>query len=354
MERLFTIGPVEMFPSTLDVRHTQIPYFRTPEFSRVVLESETMLKELSNAPESARFVFLTGSGTAAMEAVVMDGFDSSDKVLVINGGTFGQRFVELCEHHELKYEAIELSVGETLKQHHLDPYVDGGFSALLVNSNETSTGQLYDLDMLSRFCSDQGLVFIVDSIGSFAADPLDADALGIDSLIISSQKAMSLSPGLSMVMLSARMQDRVSSIPPKTFYLSLREHLAQGERGQTPYTPAVGVVHEMHDRLAKLAKSGMAYEVQRVADLARDFRNRIAGTTLSLPTYPLSNALTPVFFPEPIAMQVYEELRKDYGLVLNPGGGPNSQRLLRVGHLGALEPKDYDELVSYLLERFKA
>lgn len=77
----------------------QVPYFRTPEFSAVMLENEKLMKKYPKAGDNAR-VFITGSGTAAMEATVMNVFDKTDKVLVVNGGSFGQRFVGYARFHE--------------------------------------------------------------------------------------------------------------------------------------------------------------------------------------------------------------------------------------------------------------
>ena len=90
----FTVGPVQAGPEVLELGAQQVPYFRTPEFSEVMLENEALMLKFSKAPKNARAVFLTGSGTAAMEAAVMNVFTPEDKVLLINGGGFGQRFHE--------------------------------------------------------------------------------------------------------------------------------------------------------------------------------------------------------------------------------------------------------------------
>ena len=72
----------------------EVPYFRTPEFSAIMKENERLMKQFTGAPEDARAVFLTGSGTAAMEAAVMNLFTERDRVLVVNGGSFGARFAK--------------------------------------------------------------------------------------------------------------------------------------------------------------------------------------------------------------------------------------------------------------------
>ena len=112
----FTVGPVMSDDVVRAIGAEQVPYFRTPEFSAVMLENEKLMKKFAKAGDDARVVFITGSGTAAMEATVMNVFDKTDKVLVVNGGSFGQRFVELCQIHEIPYEEIKLEKGKHSKK----------------------------------------------------------------------------------------------------------------------------------------------------------------------------------------------------------------------------------------------
>ena len=93
--KLFTIGPTQMYPSTLEVRGHVVPYFRTGEFGEMMLESARILKRLQGAEEDSEVIVLTASGSAAMEATAMNCFDEHDKLLVICGGTFGERFVRI-------------------------------------------------------------------------------------------------------------------------------------------------------------------------------------------------------------------------------------------------------------------
>ena len=95
----FTVGPVQSSEEILEIGSEQVPYFRTPEFSKIMLENEALIKKLAKAPSDAKAVFLTGSGTAAMEATVMNVLNTKDKALIINGGSFGARFVKLCQLH---------------------------------------------------------------------------------------------------------------------------------------------------------------------------------------------------------------------------------------------------------------
>ena len=95
----FTVGPVMCSDEVRAVGGEQVPYFRTPEFSNIMFENEKLMLKFAKAPAGSRAAFMTNSSTGSMEAVIMNCFDDSDKVLVIDGGSFGHRFVQLCEIH---------------------------------------------------------------------------------------------------------------------------------------------------------------------------------------------------------------------------------------------------------------
>ena len=107
----FTVGPVQANDEVRAIGAEQVPYFRTAEFSEVMLENERILLKLAGAPEGSRAVFLTGSGTAGMEATIMNTLDGDDRVLVVDGGSFGHRFVELLQLHAIPHTIISPEMG---------------------------------------------------------------------------------------------------------------------------------------------------------------------------------------------------------------------------------------------------
>ena len=355
-QKLFTLGPVEMYEYTRERPMGQLPYFRTEDFSRINLECAQGLRRLSGAPENAHVYLLTCSGTGAMEAVVGGCFRGDDRLLAIDGGGFGHRFAQLARHHEIPCDSVNISFGGIITQKNLETAGDaGGFTGLLVNLHETITGQLYDRGLLASFCGERGLYFVCDAIGSFLADPLDFGADGVDALIISSQKALALPPGLSAVILSDRLYRKVleQDIRPFSMYFDFREAEANAVRGQTPFTPAVGTILALHERLERIeAEGGAEGAVARTKALAEDFRTRISTLVgegrIALPGHPLSNACTPIVFPDGGAGRVYQRLAREYGVWLNPNGGELADRVLRVGHLGDLTPEDNAMLAGLL------
>lgn len=345
----FTVGPVMADQEILAIGGEQVPYFRTPEFSETMIENETLMKEFVNAPSGSRAIFITGSGTASMEAVVMNVFTSQDRLLVIDGGSFGHRFVELCEIHGIPYTAIRPQSGRVVTQEMLKEYDGKGYTGLLVNIHETSTGVLYDANLLGEFCRRNGLIFVIDAISSFLADPLDMEAVGADVVITGSQKVLACAPGISIIVIGQRALKRVEENETKCMYLDLRSALKNAERGQTPFTPAVGILRQINKRLRNIRKAGGAKsEIAKIRRQAEDFRRKIEGLPFEIQSESMSSALTPLHPTTASAHEIFIELKDNYGIWICPNGGELKDSLFRVGHFGALTPADNDTLVSAL------
>ena len=345
----FTVGPVQSSQTVLNIGAEQVPYFRTNEFSEIMLENEALMKKFTNAKEDARVVFMTGSGTASMEASIVNFFDERDKILVINGGSFGQRFVDLCELYQLNYTQIKLEVGQALTSEQLAQYDNQGFTGFLVNIHETSTGVHYDIDIISEFCQKNNIFLVVDAISSFLADKIDISGSKIDVMITGSQKALACPPGVSVIVLSKKAVDRLEDYPSKCMYLNLKSALKNGERGQTPFTPAVGILRQIHARLKEIeANGGVDVEIARVKELAEDFRNKIKDLPFEITSESMSNAVTPLHPTTCSAYEIFLTLKDEYGIWVCPNGGELADKIMRVGHIGALSCKDNDILIAAL------
>ena len=345
----FTVGPVQSAECVKKIGAENVPYFRTAEFSETMFENERLIKEYANAPKNSRVAFITGSGTASMEATVMNCFTDDDLVMVVNGGSFGQRFVDLCELHEIPYIEIKLKYGEALTADTLDRYYQKGATGFLVNMHETSTGVLYDINMIGEFCKKYNLFLVVDAISAFLADEFDMASVGADVMITGSQKALACPPGISIIVLSERAIDRVNKSKVKCLYFDLKNALKDGERGQTPFTPAVGTLLQIHARLKEIKSAGGAKsEVQRTHELAQDFRNRIKDLPLEIVSASMSNAVTPIHPLNVSAYDVFLTLKDEYGIWICPNGGELADKIIRVGHIGNLTINDNTELINAL------
>lgn len=349
----FAVGPVPSSDAVRAIGAQDTPYFRTPEFSSTMLESERLLCELAKASSESRAVFLTTSGTGAMEATVMGTLDPKrDKAIVVDGGSFGHRFRQMLELHGIPHIAIELEPGTPLTQADLDAVADEECTAFLVNLGETSQGILYDASMIGEFCRARGLFFIVDGISSFLADPFDMEAMGADVLITDAQKALACPPGIAPMVLSPRAVARIERIDQPCMYLDLRDALKNQERGQTPFTPAVTTLLQINRRLRDIVDSGGADAcVNACGKVAADFRERIAASDLPLRMRLVSpsNAVTYLDVEgDYSARTIFSSLKDDYGIWICPNGGPRADDSFRVGHIGLHPVSDNALLVAAL------
>jgi aspartate aminotransferase-like enzyme len=349
VRRLFTPGPVPIEKHILAKGADQPPYNRTPDFSRFTQE---ILIGLSFVFQTCGPVaLLTASGTAAMEAAVLNFLDAADNALIVNGGTFGQRWCDLCDVHSIRYTEFKLAAGEDIDMDRLSRTLSGEkFSALLINAHETSTGQLYDIQSLGSVAREFDLFFIVDAISTICADQFLMDDWGVDVTILSSQKALALPPGLSFVAMSERAQSRLKEITPKSLYFNLQDYLDNQARGQLPYTPAIGLLLQLHQRLQDIQDCGLGELISQHERRACFFRQIIADMGLATLPSRQSNAITTVICEADDAFKIVERLRHTYGIEVAPSGGGMKHKIFRVSHMGAQNEADVDALVRALTE----
>ena len=347
----FTVGPVQSSEEIRAIGYEQVPYFRTPEFSNIVLENERMMKKFAGAEENARAVFLTSSGTGAMEAAIMNVLNKEDNVIIVNGGSFGERFVEICELHNVKYSEIKLNYGKKLNKEDLEQFEGKEYTALLVNVHETSTGVHYDIDMISDFCKKNNLVLIVDAISSFLADEFSMKDLKVDVMITGSQKALACPPGISVIVLSSKAVEIINKNKCSCMYFDLRKALNNAERGQTPFTPAVGILRQINCRLKEIERNGgVMSEIKKIESLAQYFRQGIKDLPLQIISESPSNAVTALSPKNCSAYEIFITLKEKYNIWVCPNGGELKDKVFRVGHIGDLTKEDYDVLLKALHE----
>jgi len=347
---IFTPGPVKMSQEILAIGAKQTPYFRNSEFSQVVHRCEAYLLKMLNAPTGSRVIFLTASGTAGMESVVMNLLGKEDHALVVNGGGFGARFVDLCESYHIPHDVLPVTEGNLSD---IETRVRGGeYSALVVNAHETSVGHLYDLPAIGAFCHKHNLLNIVDAISMFVTDPIDMQQHHIDTVILSSQKGLALPPGLTMVVLNPKAIAKIGEV--QSHYFNFKNYLKDGERGQTPYTPAVTILLQLLARLEQIEREGgVEATIQRAKETATYFREQIKGLPLRAYTPFMPNAMTTLTPTDGRgASEIVHALERDAKVMVCPNGGVLQETIFRVSHMGEMDRAYVDVLVDALRELY--
>ena len=198
------------------------------------------------------------------------------------------------------------------------------------------------------------MILVADAISAFLADPIDMGKLGIDAFITGSQKALACPPGVSIIVLSERLTQQIKKNPTKCMYLDLKSALKNGERGQTPFTPAVGILLQIHARLKQIENNGgVEEEINRISNIAKDFRERIKGLPFEIVSESLSNAVTPLHPLNKSAHEIFLTLKDKYQIWVCPNGGEMRDKVFRVGHIGALSIEDNKKLVDAMKDMQK-
>jgi len=351
---LFTPGPTKIHKNILDLGSLQLPYNRTEKFSELTYDIFKGLKYLFQTKGDV--VILTASGTAAMEASVLNFLTEEDHVLIINGGTFGQRWVELCQLCEIKYKEIVLNPGEELSCDILNEKIKKmKFSALMINAHETSTGVLYNLKEIGELTRKENIFLIVDGISTICADPFFMDDWNIDVALLSSQKALALPPGLSFIAMNEQAKKKIFRRKIKSMYFDLNNYLKNQERGQMPYTPAIGIFLMLHKRLSTILETGIQNVINAHKDLAVYFRNKMETLPVSMFTKVCSNALTAVQCNKGFnAFDVVKQMDGQFNTYLTSNDGKLKNKVFRVSHMGEQTKKEIDVLIKNLSIVFRS
>jgi aspartate aminotransferase-like enzyme len=257
--RLYAPGPVEVPPQVLEATARPTIHHRTEAFKQLFKRTLEKLAHLACVP-GEDVLILAGSGTAAFESGLLACVPKGAKVIGINAGKFGERWVKLAQHYG--YEVIEMklpwgSVASSdavrgVLEHHPDTY------AVMTTHSETSTGALHDVEAISKVIHEiaPAALVLVDCVTSLAAAEVRPNQWGLDGVFSGSQKAMMLPPGLAFAWLSERAWVSDKNLNP-SFYLDLRKERKNQREGQTAYTPAVNLMYGLEVALDMMLSEGV-------------------------------------------------------------------------------------------------
>jgi aspartate aminotransferase-like enzyme len=170
----------------------------------------------------------------------------------------------------------------------------------------------------------------------------------VDVAVLSSQKALALPPGLAFVAMNHRGLARLAERTPRSLYFNLKDYLADQQRGQLPYTPAIGLMLQLHQRLLDIQQQTLPALVAQHKERAASFRLGLEGIAFDVFPFRSSNAMTALSCKGIDAFRVVEELRRRYNIVVAPNAGPLKSHIFRIAHMGAQEDADLTSLTKAL------
>ncbi|QCC84896.1 alanine--glyoxylate aminotransferase family protein [Desulfovibrio desulfuricans] len=340
--RLLTPGPTPLPERVRLVLAKDMIHHRKSEFKAVMGRVQERLRVLFGTSDVV--LPLSCSGTGAMTAAVYSLFTPGQRVLVVEGGKFGQRWREIAVSRGLETTTIEVPWGEAVDPQAVAAALkaDPGIAGVLVQHSETSTGVLHPVEEIARITRDTDTLLLVDGISAVSLAPCPMDEWGIDCLVTGSQKGLMLPPGLALLALSPRGWKRAESVTPGCFYFNLPKERVKIAQGQTLFTSAVNLVVGLDESLEMLLENGLEAIYAKQWALTMLARTGVAAMGLDL--YAKTHfawGITSVMLPAGVdGTEVLRIAMDKYGVCMAGGQDHMKGRMVRIGHMGWVDWAD--------------
>jgi aspartate aminotransferase-like enzyme len=337
-QNLRTPGPTPIPQAVREAQSQQMIDHRGTAFGELLRETSAGLAELIGT--SGEVLLLTGSGSGALEAAVVNTLSPGDRVLVVSIGAFGDRFAKIATVFGAEVDRMDVEWGQAADPEALRRRLagDDGYRAVLVTHNETSTGvanPLRELAEVVRSAPGDPLL-LVDGISGLGAMPFEMDGWGIDLVVSASQKAWMASPGIAIAALSERAIAAGETARMPRVYWDFREARLWAGKGQTPWTPAITVLYGLRVGVQRLREEGRLRTWQRHAAIAAGVAAGLEalGLRLVAPPERRSATVTAAWLPDGIEWAPFNAEMRGRGLVIAGGQGQWAGKILRFGHMG--------------------
>jgi aspartate aminotransferase-like enzyme len=324
-------------------------HHRTPQFNKIFDEAREGLKKLFGTKNDV--LMLASSGTGAMEASVANLFSPGDKVLVVNGGKFGERWLNISNAFGLNPVEIKVEWGQAVKVADVEKQLkaNADIQGVMIQASETSTTVLHPIKEIAKL-TQNGPLFLVDGVTAVGVVSLPLDEWGIDVLVTGSQKALMLPPGLGFIALSDRAWDKTKKAKLPRFYFDLNLERKNQQKGSGAFTPAVSLIFGVRASLQMMQREGLENVYARHDRLCRATRAaaKAMGLKLLAPDSP-SPAATGIFLPGGIdADAVLEYLRDKMNITLAEGQDQLKGKAIRIAHIGYMGAFDVITAIAAL------
>jgi len=334
---LLAPGPTPVPSDVLLAMAAPIIHHRSPDFVPVIDSAKKGLQWLYQTKNDV--LILCSTGTGGMVGTVNNFFNRDDKVLVINGGKFGERWTNICRAYGLNVEEIVVEWGYAVKPEVVEEKLkkDKDIKGVFVQATETSTGVYHDIKALASVVKKYSdTLFIVDAISALVAHDLKTDEWGIDVMIGGSQKGVMLPPGMAFVSVSDKAWARAETSKLPKFYFNFRKERANLAKNQTNFTSPVTLIIGLNESLRMLRAEGLENIFRRHATLANATRKAVQAIGLEIyPRESPSNSVTAIMSPPGIDGQaIYKNLREKYGITAAGGQDKAKGKIFRIAHLG--------------------
>ena len=349
MPKLFIPGPVQVSEKTFRALCRPMIGHRSGDFKKLYGGIQPRLKELFGTTQP---VFLsTSSAWGVMEGSVRN-LVGTGKVLNCMCGAFSDKWLDVSKKCGKDAVALQVEWGQPIRGEQLRAALSaGGFDAVTLIHNETSTGVMSDIQEIAAVMRDfPDVLLIVDTVSSFSVVPIPMDELGIDVLLTGSQKALALPPGLAIFSASKKAMDRAAKVGGRGYYFDFLEFAKNQAEDMTPSTPSISHIYALESKLDDIFTEGVANRHARHAEnnaIVHEWVRR-HGFDFFAPEGFRSKSLTCIANNKGIDVATLAKNAKDRGFIIDGGYGKLKGKTFRLSNMGDETPETMRELLTAL------
>jgi len=203
-------GPSDVHPRVLQALAAPTVGHLDPYYLEVMNDLQGMLRTLFNTTNQMTMA-ISGTGSAGMEAAVVNLIEPGDKMVVCVNGVFGGRMADVARRAGAEVIQVERPWGEVFRVADLEAALAQKPKVVGIVMAETSTGAWQPLEEISAAVHDAGAMLLVDAVTSLGGVPVEVDRWQIDAIYSGTQKCLSCPPGLAPVSFSPRAMEVVLS-----------------------------------------------------------------------------------------------------------------------------------------------
>jgi len=347
-KKLFIPGPTHVVDEILEAMAVPMIGHRDKLYSDLHGEVVTKLKKFLQT--DGHIYLSTSSSTGMMEGAIRNCVNS--KVLMTDCGAFSKRWAQIATLNGKEIDLIKVEMGHATTPEMVDEYLSkGGFEAVCITHNETSTGVMNPIKEIGALVKEKypDVLVLVDAVSSMAGTEIKVDEWGLDVVLAGTQKAFALPPGLCVVTVSEKAFQRSLDVENRGFYFNFEELEKKAIKNQTPATPAISIINALNVQMDRIFKEGVEARFQRHLDMAEHVRS---WTRKNFALYSDENYLSPTVTNvhntrEIDVVNLNAELAKR-GAMLSNGYGALKGKCFRIAHMGDLQVADVQWLTGQI------
>lgn len=335
-------GPSIVHPRVLQALATPLVGHLDPTFLRVMNDIQTLLRRVFSTTNQFT-IAVSGTGSAGMEAAVVNVVEPGDTVIVGINGVFGTRLAAIVERCGGKAIRVEVPWGHVIEPDMIGAALQRSspVKAVALVHAETSTGAWQPLEPISALCHQYNALLIVDAVTSLGGIPVEVDRWGIDVCYSAAQKCLSCPPGLAPLTLSARALSVIKNrrTPCQSWYFDLsliRDYWTEHNRAYH-HTAPISMLYALREALRLIEEEGLP---ARLARHQLNSRALLAALmTLGLNPLPPPDRRLPTLICVSIPAHIDEaavrsQLLEMFGIEIGGGLGPLKGKVWRIGLMG--------------------